>query len=561
MLDFPDKSETRNKTRYRISGRFFKHFSNNSSIHGLKFITQDGVSWFERIMWIFVCLCGILFTSFFCWKIWLKYENSSVFTSLESPRFPLNDNPFPAVTICSVNKISEKRLRFALLDPRYKNVSFATIQRTLRYMTKLDRATKKEHDLGVLSRFYKSENITATDLFDLLKRTAPHCRDFVMDCIWQGIPDKCNDYLSYRPTDDGMCCTFNGAYYNDQQLGIQSRNYQPLQIDGNGYRMGLSLVLDANVNDYSVTNGKFDGFKVLVHDGEQFPDISDRGFALGVGTETFAGLKGISTVISNQAVSTVPHKKRGCVVDGEVQLNYFTRYSQSACVAECTTRKMQKLCNCRPYFFRAEESVPLCDVENYSCISEVYEEIRRNGINTCGCLPQCNDQWFEPEISQTSFPGRGFNSSRTFTRLAEKLNLEPDLQYFKSNVAVLHVYFKEKTSFLYKTDIHYGIEDFISAVGGILSLGLGMSFIGAVELLYYLFFRCYVPVLSSSQERSSENSTEDPLPLSYRSEKDNRSLHSSSNSPNSSTLNLSDSQLEEAITKPENVKMVEIALD
>lgn len=152
----------------------------------------------------------------------------------------------------------------------------------------------------------------------------------------------------------------------------------------------------------------------------------------------------------------------------------------------------------------------------------------------------------------------------------------------RSNVAVLHVYFKEKTSFQYKTDIHYGIEDFIckkakslkrfrkfplicvrfpAAVGGILSLGLGMSFIGAVELLYYLFFRCYVPVLSSSQERSSENLTEDPLPLSYRSEKDNRSLHSSSNSPNSSTLNLSDSQLEEAITKPENVKMVEIALD
>jgi hypothetical protein len=27
--------------------------------------------------------------------------------------------------------------------------------------------------------------------------------------------------------------------------------------------MGLSLVLDANVNDYSVTNGKFDGFKVI----------------------------------------------------------------------------------------------------------------------------------------------------------------------------------------------------------------------------------------------------------------------------------------------------------
>jgi len=67
---------------------------------------------------------------------------------------------------------------------------------------------------------------------------------------------------------------------------------------------------------------------------------------------SFVGLKGISSVISTQAISTVPQKKRGCVVDGEVQLNYFARYSQSACVAECATRKMQELCNCRPYFFR-----------------------------------------------------------------------------------------------------------------------------------------------------------------------------------------------------------------
>jgi hypothetical protein len=156
----------------------------------------------------------------------------------------------------------------------------------------------------------------------------------------------------------------------------------------------------------------------------------------------------------------------------------------------------------------------------------------------------------------------------------------------RSNVAVLHVYYKEKTSFLYKTDIHYGIEDFIcnkawnlnyltkcithtffefwfpiAAVGGILSLGLGLSCVGVIELLYYLFFRCYVPVLSASQERSNENSMEDPLPLSYRSDKDNRSLTSSSNSPNSSTLNLSDSQLDEAVRKQENVKMVEISLD
>ena len=38
----------------------------------------------------------------------------------------------------------------------------------------------------------------------------------------------------------------------------------PLKVSGNGYRKGLSLVIDAKVNDYSVTNGKFDGFKVVL---------------------------------------------------------------------------------------------------------------------------------------------------------------------------------------------------------------------------------------------------------------------------------------------------------
>jgi len=35
-----------------------------------------------------------------------------------------------------------------------------------------------------------------------------------------------------------------------------------LFVSGNGYRQGLSLVLESDVEDYAVTNGKYDGFKV-----------------------------------------------------------------------------------------------------------------------------------------------------------------------------------------------------------------------------------------------------------------------------------------------------------
>ena len=37
-----------NKKRWQISDRFIKRFCDNTSIHGLKLIAQNGVPWFER---------------------------------------------------------------------------------------------------------------------------------------------------------------------------------------------------------------------------------------------------------------------------------------------------------------------------------------------------------------------------------------------------------------------------------------------------------------------------------------------------------------------------------
>lgn len=113
-------------------------------------------------------------------------------------------------------------------------------------MTKLDRASRKGKELEELDRFYQSNNInSSTDLFEILKQvrklkknqthyclyimlkmeqTSPSCRDLVMDCTWLGLPDPCMDYFSFLPTDDGICCTFNGASnYSDPELGIQSK--------------------------------------------------------------------------------------------------------------------------------------------------------------------------------------------------------------------------------------------------------------------------------------------------------------------------------------------------
>ena len=76
------------------------------------------------------------------------------------------------------------------------------------------------------------------------------------------------------------------------------------------------------------------------------------------------------------------------------------------------------------------------NVLEIACISfklfKYVDEIRREDI--CDCLPPCTDTWYEPEISYASFPGNGFNLTRTYKRLIEAVNLTANAdgnQYLK----------------------------------------------------------------------------------------------------------------------------------
>lgn len=73
-----------------------------------------------------------------------------------------------------------------------------------------------------------------------------------------------------------------------------------------------------------------------------------------MGSRSFVAVKGITTFNTEEVANEVPLKKRQCQVerDMEQKLKYFSNYSQSACIVECSTHLIQEKCNCRPYFFR-----------------------------------------------------------------------------------------------------------------------------------------------------------------------------------------------------------------
>ena len=52
-----------------------------------------------------MCALGLACAVVLINKVWMQYSTSPTITSIESTHFPIWNIPFPAVTLCQVNKV------------------------------------------------------------------------------------------------------------------------------------------------------------------------------------------------------------------------------------------------------------------------------------------------------------------------------------------------------------------------------------------------------------------------------------------------------------------------
>ena len=78
-----------------------------------------------RIFWTIIFCMGGFFASYFILGMWKKWVESPVYTSVETTSHHVSNIPFPAVTICSVNKIQVRLHSIVLIISFYlKPINF-----------------------------------------------------------------------------------------------------------------------------------------------------------------------------------------------------------------------------------------------------------------------------------------------------------------------------------------------------------------------------------------------------------------------------------------------------
>ncbi|XP_023709414.1 sodium channel protein Nach [Cryptotermes secundus] len=265
--------------------------------------------------------------------------------------------------------------------------------------------------------------------------------------------------------------------------------------------MGLTVLVRTNPEEYYATNLASFGVKVLVHDPFDYPDVNTVKKMVSLRSDMFFSIPPWVTY-STPEVRNIPINNRGmrgCVFPDEVNLRKMKQYSYNNCITECRENYTLEICGCTQFYYPNNGGFRLCNLTDISCLAknkrklEIMNPGQKNFKNEnepftypCNCLPDCLNYYYPIEASENILAMVTVNNKDLI--YGAGMNTEND--------SVFNVYFSNFLVTRYRRDVVYSWKGLLASLGGLLSLFIGFSFIGGVELLYFFTFRLYYRIRS-----------------------------------------------------------------
>ncbi|XP_045487114.1 pickpocket protein 28-like [Pieris rapae] len=475
-----------------------RDYLQTSTLHGLRYIGEKKLTWLERFFWLTAFLCSIVCAGFFILNVYAKWRKSPMIVSINPEDMPLNKLPFPALTICNVNQAKKS------VAERYMASGNSIEKKLLESLC----STQTDADLFE-DTIAESADWDHTRSF-LINVTQP-CEEMLAICIWSSEIMKCQDLFNAQLTDEGLCCTFNVVHremmfrnprdLNDMNITFPSpavdwtpeNGYPddaphdgfPWKPQGIGTDHGLTLILDANIGEYYCASTKSVGFKILLHNPTETPNIAKLGEIYGPGIEARVAVK--PRILDAQpALKYIDVSKRFCLFSSERNLGFYRTYTFKNCQMECEARRMLEICKCVLYYMPKNKTTRICGKADAKCYSDIWKYFPKNKDQSCeDCLPSCTEISYLERLSTAPL------NKNLIINYAQSLQMSRNMtsEYFTANMLVIHFYFEDKTFLRFTKGEIFGLTEFLSNTGGLLGLCMGFSMMSVVELLYFLTLR------------------------------------------------------------------------
>ena len=316
-----------------------------------------------------------------------------------------------------------------------------------------------------------------------------------------------------------------------------------------GRSNGLRVILDARSDKVSQSsvNDDNNGFYALVDSPQSYPQMQHKSLIIPSGQVSEIVFRPIHIASGPGLKGAAKPEKRFCLFADEYELKLHKKYSQNNCKLECSIKYAQSQMNvsdvCVPWYLPAQDSLsdrmcsphetfvfkklmkitpddlckhclPDCLTTNYlSTVS--YSPFRRCDArniqlgNICtfnstldtpiwgndllqevtfqnGKKESQTPNWIKTTSSQRKRVHAGNSPNQVFGNLNKRL---PTYHSYEEDIAVATFYFDGPTGSEYMRDARMTIIDFISQLGGLAGVCIGLSLMSVVELFYWFPIR------------------------------------------------------------------------
>ncbi|XP_052855741.1 sodium channel protein Nach [Drosophila gunungcola] len=502
------------ETRKLSFAAALKDLLQNLSFHCYSKLVEQGRRIQERFFWFVFHITALSVLIAFLWGTYTN-EQESLVTTMYHPMYPIWKVEFPAVSVCSLNRISQRAAwhyahNLSGKDPKLRNASFFYGQlKAFMYMyydpsdlVEIDNALRFQ---SFLDRFDTEEEELFFNTRKRLRALTPNCSDMFVSCRIAGRLFDCMDQFEETLTSHGYCCTFNydGRYVNKRDF--RQRYFGP--------DMGLVLTLKADPRD--------NFYKINGHNGfsHSFPDPYSGGVAERV-VET-----GFNTLLPVRAkiFETLPEARsmsqsvRKCLFENEMPWIFTQHYTFSKCISACRAKSVVSLCECVPFslphrYIDGNERHIYCTLQHLACLKR-YEFKWLNVItsreNVTGlehelqdalfcplCLASCTETRYSvrgamtlglPIPNPTKGPKRSSSGPRANNSYGTgKVTSSSPSSTASTELAVVRIYFAETHIQYFRQIIKSAWYESFSTIGNICGIIAGFSLIGICELLFFL---------------------------------------------------------------------------
>ncbi|KAI8424662.1 hypothetical protein MSG28_003089 [Choristoneura fumiferana] len=374
----------------------FLDFAKNTTLHGLRYITQ-GVTIAEKIFWIitFLISLGICFWSIE--QVWYKWRHSPVIVSFNERMIPVDEIPFPSVTICPQWKCKSSEYNYHKQYNKFYPSIFSWEDEPNITNTDIDEKQMLEDATLICDPYQRhllNRSVSDKSLVDHIRQAGQRSRKTDPKCVesnWSmkellkgDLPLALKRKLVYgndKNRDLIKFLSLQAEYkYHDASEETKDWNFTsgyssndsvyPFRGQENGEKPDLIMVLLQNSSDTDEQcNNIANGFKIYIQHPADMPQSSLYYYAVIPGQVTSLALK-FNIINTSSSLENYEYEQRQCYFPEDHPLDYFKIYTPSNCRLECLSKYTYKKCGCVRFHMPHNNSFELCPAMKRACVRE-----------------------------------------------------------------------------------------------------------------------------------------------------------------------------------------------